>query len=275
MNSIYLYKGQVFHKRFLPKPHEFIHNIYYLCFDIDKIKSANNKFFSVDQWNLISFFRKDHGRYSQTKKSADGDLRAWIENVHKDAGHDFKPSTAWLQAFPRILGYVFNPISVWYSYNEKKELISVLCEVNNTFGETHNYLLTHPGLAPIKDGDMFESNKNFHVSPFFNVDGIYKFKVSGHPLSEQSQKARLDINYYPDSSSKHPNLVTWMRAEKSDWSSQIALSTFLSYPLLTIKVIFLIHFHALLLWFKHARFYRKPQAPKAMSTLAKSLKKLS
>ncbi|MEK6555854.1 MAG: DUF1365 domain-containing protein [Bdellovibrionota bacterium] len=251
----------------MPKPHEFIYNIYYLCMDIDQIDESSNAFFSVNGWNLISFFKKDHARYSQERSSSDGDLRKWLEHVHSQAGHDFKPAQAWLQAFPRILGYTFNPISVWYSYNDKQELISILCEVNNTFGETHNYLLTHPGLAPIQNGDAFESNKNFHVSPFFNVQGMYKFKVTGHPLSNES-KSRLDIIYYDQNTSSSPTLVTWMQAEKNEWSSSAALKTFLGYPLLTVKIIFLIHFHALLLFFKKAKFYKKPESPNSMSTAA-------
>ena len=77
MNSLYLYKGQVFHKRFMPKPHEFIYNIYYLCMDIDQIDESSNAFFSVNGWNLISFFKKDHARYSQERSSSDGDIRKW------------------------------------------------------------------------------------------------------------------------------------------------------------------------------------------------------
>lgn len=272
MTSLHLYKGQVFHKRFAPKPHEFNHNVYYLSFNIDKIAKTENAFFSIDRWNLISFFHKDHGRFSQEKSSATGQLREWISFVHKEAGLTFVPNEVWLQAFPRILGYVFNPISVWYSYNEKNQLISVLCEVNNTFGESHNYLLTKPNLTPIQDGDCFESNKNFHVSPFFNVEGKYKFRISGHPLSSNNQKSRLDINYFKNSEEKTPTLTTWMSAEKDSWSSWAAFKTFFSYPLLTVKVIFLIHFHALLLFFKGAQFYKKPAPPEKIATNGTALK---
>ena len=264
--SLYLIEGDVFHKRFLPKTHGFTHSVYSLCFDVDKIDENSNTFFSVDRPNPISFYRKDHGRKNQDPASADGDLRKWILEVHKSAQVNFAPTEIWLHCYPRVLGYVFNPISVWYCYDDQRRLRTLLCEVNNTFGETHNYLLKKDDLSEIQTGDVFWSEKCFHVSPFFPVKGEYRFKVTGHPNETAQPLLRLDITYFDNKKRETPTLVTWMRGEKSPLTTTRTLQTFFNYPLLTLKVISLIHFHAILLWWKRATFFRKPKPPDQLTT---------
>ena len=261
----YLYEGKVYHKRLLPKPHEFTHSVFYVDLDIDRPEESANSFFSVDSWNLLSFYRRDHGRYNQDPKSSDGNLRRWVEWVHETSGASFKPTTIRLQAFPRVLGYVFNPISVWYCYNHKNQLTSVICEVNNTFGETHNYLLIKPDLSEITAEDVFQSDKSFHVSPFFKVRGHYKFIFKGHPLSEDQSSTRIDITYF-DGESNRPSLVTWLEGQREPLTRTSAARAFFKSPLLTLKVIGLIHAHALILWFKRAHFFSKPAPPKVATT---------
>src|SRR5690606_34171793 len=124
---------------------------------------------SMNRWNLLSLYDRDYGSPTVQRRKSKGDHLEWARRCFAEANIDFEPRRIWLQTFPRVMGYVFNPVSFWYCYDGNDVLRSVLCEVNNTFGETHNYIVRHPDLAPIKKGDRFHAEKIFHVSPFFPV----------------------------------------------------------------------------------------------------------
>ena len=168
-------------------------------------------------------------------------------------------SAVWLQTFPRVLGYVFNPVSFWYGYRADGALIAILAEVCNTFGERHNYLLAHPDERPIEDGECFERDKVFHVSPFFPVHGSYRFRFN---LEAGRPRARID---YGDAGGDL--LRTTVSGVPAPLTGRRALSTFLRYPLLTVGIVARIHWQAARLYFgKRVQFFKKPLPPTEETT---------
>jgi DUF1365 family protein len=192
----------------------------------------------VDRRNLLSFFSKDHG-------PRDGSpLLPWIEGVLAEHGlaHD---GEIVLQTFPRVLGYVFNPVSFWFCHDRDGRLIAILAEVNNTFGGTYSYLL-HQGGEALTDGEEMHADKLFHVSPFNEVEGAYRFRFQ---LERAVQRARID---YDDADGEL--LLTSISGKPRPWSVAALLAAFLRMPLLTAGVIARIHWQALKLWLKGVPF---------------------
>ena len=164
-----IYNGSVIHKRFKPKEHFFKYRVFSLLIDLSELNELNNKlkFFSLNKFNLISFYEKDHG-------DRDGSsLFDWVKknlNSNKVTTDNIKIK---LLCYPRILGYVFNPLSVFFIYNNKEELISILYEVKNTFGEQHTYIFK------VENNNLLQHNceKRFHVSPFIEMNCNYFFRI--------------------------------------------------------------------------------------------------
>ena len=131
-----IYNGTVIHKRFKPKLHFFKYKVFSLLIDLSELNILDTKitFFSYNRFNLISFFDKDHGNRDGTS------LVEWVKKNLKENKINHENIKIKLLCYPRILGYVFNPLSVFYVYNNKEELISILYEVKNTFGEQHTYI---------------------------------------------------------------------------------------------------------------------------------------
>ena len=159
----------------------------------------------------------------------------------------------WLQTFPRVLGYVFNPVSFWLCHDRAGKLRAVLCEVNNTFGEHHNYLLAHPDERPIEPGDVLSAGKVFHVSPFCEVAGGYRFQFA---LDPAAIRVRID---YDDPAGKL--LATSVSGRAQALTSARLAMAFVLYPWMTAAVIARIHWQALRLWVKGVRFVPKPEPP--------------
>lgn len=227
-----LYTGTVYHKRFLPKSHSLRHRVYFIKFQLDQLNKLSNYFFSVDSWNLLSFWHQDHG----TRK--DPHLKAWIEKKLNEAGISTPPNQISLMTFPRVLGFVFNPVSFWFCYQDEK-LLACIAEVNNTFGGTDTYVIQDP--EKIYD-------KKFHVSPFFKIEGYYKFTFN---LSDKD-RIFVGIDYY-----QHDvcYLKTYITGRAQELSSKNVLKVWLSHPLMTFAVVFWIHWHALKLYLKKIPFY--------------------
>ena len=165
-----IYSGQVIHTRFKPKKHYFKYKVFSLLIDLDEINKINNNlnFFSYNKFNLISFFDKDHG-------NRDGsNVKEWVkENLIKKK-IKFQNIRVEILCYPRIFGYVFNPLSILYIYNENNELISIFYEVKNTFGEQHTYIFETKDQTLIKN----KCNKKFYVSPFIDMECEYNFSVT-------------------------------------------------------------------------------------------------
>jgi len=242
-----LFFGHVMHARLRPKRNVFSYRVFFLRFSVTRLDGLERPLFSVDRLNLFSFHRRDHG-------PRDGsDLERWIRLLLEREGLRRADGEIWLQAFPRVLGYVFNPVSFWFCHDRAGRLRAVLCEVNNTFGEHHNYLLAHRDERPIEPGDVLAARKVFHVSPFCEVTGAYRFRFA---LDPAATRVRID---YDDPAGKL--LVTSVSGRARPLTSARLAAAFVLYPWMTAAVIARIHWQALRLWLKGVRFVSKPTPP--------------
>jgi DUF1365 family protein len=158
-----------------------------------------------------------------------------------------------LMTMPRMLGYVFNPVSFWFCRDRAGAPRAVLCEVNNTFGETHCYLVHHDDNRPIEPDAWLEGRKAFHVSPFLPIEGGYRFR-----FRLDDEYAHVDVNYHDADGLM---LATSVGGRREALDDRTVLRRFLGNPTMTLAVIVRIHWQALHLWRKRARFYRKPAPP--------------
>jgi len=221
-------------------------------FPLSSVDRLSGTLFSVDRFNLLSFHRRDYG-------ARDGsDLEAWIRKLLDAEGIRSADGEIWLQAFPRVLGYVFNPVSFWLCHDREGRLRAVVCEVNNTFGEHHNYLLSHPDERPIGPQDILTARKVFHVSPFCDVTGGYRFQFA---LDPAATRVRID---YDDPAGKL--LVTSVSGQARALTTARIVRAFALYPWMTVAVIARIHWQALRLWLKGVRFVSKPLPPARETT---------
>ena len=231
--------GHVMHRRLRPAGNAFVYPVFYVQLPLRRLDAARCGVFSVNRHNLLSFHEEDHG-------PRDGSpLLPWIQQVlrrHRlpDDGEIV------LQTFPRVLGYVFNPVSFWFCHDPGGTLIAVLAEVNNTFGGMHSYLLHREG-APLAADVALNADKVFHVSPFCTVTGRYAFRFR---LDKTRQQARID---YADS--EGPLLLTSISGQPQAWSSRALLGALLRMPLLTFGVMVRIHWQALKLYLKGVPFH--------------------
>lgn len=240
--------GHVMHRRLRPASNAFVYPVFFVQLPLRALDACPCGVFSVDRWNLLSFRTVDHG-------NRDGaPLLPWIEARLREHGLDADGEIV-LQCFPRVLGYVFNPVSFWFCHDRSGRLIAVLAEVNNTFGGTHGYLLHRHG-EPLQDGEQLSHAKLFHVSPFCEVTGSYRFRFFS---DRETLQARID---YDDA--EGPLLLTAITGTPVAWSAANLLNTLLRMPLLTLGVIVRIHWQALKLWIKGVPFHgAHPSSPPA------------
>lgn len=234
-----IFAAKTMHKRLTPKENKFVYGVYYLALPLSKLE--NLKLLRP----LTSFKIKDHG-------ARDGsDLKSWVSNILKN--HKISEiDEIILVAMPRILGYVFNPVSFWLCLDKQGRLKAVLAEVNNTFGETHSYLCTNEDNSEIKPEDIFAGEKLFHVSPFLEREGSYQFR-----FDYQKDKLGIWIDYYNKEGEKV--LLTNLTGKMKELNRISLLKHFLRYPLVTFKVISLIHYQAIKLMIKGIKYICKPK----------------
>lgn len=235
--------SKVMHKRLKKRENGFVYNVFNICFDITKLDSLKSKIFSVNKFNIFSFYHKDHGNRDGSS------LESWIRNILKEDGIDEDVKKIYLFTYPRILGYVFNPVSFWFCLDKNENLIAVLAEVNNTFGETHSYLVRNKNLSPINPNQYFDTKKEFHVSPFFKVRGNYKFR-----FIFSAEKIAVWIDYFDSKKALLTSVVT----KNYHLSDAELIKAFIRIPLMTFKVVFLIHYQALKLVIKRIKYVPKP-----------------
>ncbi len=248
-----LYVGRVMHQRVRPKRHLLRYRTWCLLLDLDELPVLGKRLrlYSHNASNLFSTRDADHGDGGATS------LREQVERHMRNAGMPPDGGSIRLLTMPRILGYAFNPISVYYCYTRDGALSAMLYEVNNTFGQRHSYFIPVNDL----DGDVLRQScaKKLYVSPFMAMDMIYDFVVSppGDTLSLQIIDRDADGVVMTA-------LQRQKRAELTDWN---LLRVFLTHPLLTLKVTAGIHFEALRLWLKGVKLQRRPPAPRNAVTL--------
>ena len=244
------------HARLRPKPHRFTYKICTLLIDLDQLNKAQTHaaIFSINKANLVSFHEKDHG-------PRDGSpLRQFVNQTMADHGLE-EPARILLWCTPRVFGYTFNPLSVYFCYDGSDEVYALLYQVHNTFGESHIYL-AQVDQSRKTSSIRQETDKRFYVSPFLDMDLHYNFKICEpadtlkiHILEDDRTGPILAASF----SGKHKPLTN------QTLSLGIAGTLGLGW-----KVTFAIHFEALKLWFKGISLYKRPPPPTAISKAAVS-----
>lgn len=244
-----LYPGLVAHRRRRPVVHALRYRIFQMLFDIDELPALSHslRLFSHNRFNLFGFVDRDH--LEGTGES----LRAQVERHLAAAGIECDGGPIRVLCMPRLLGLVFNPISVWFCHRREGGLAAMLYEVNNTFGERHCYLLPATGTESVI---AQECAKIFHVSPFLGLDMRYRFRVAspGRTVSVAIQGIEAGETV----------ITTSFVGTRQDLSDRSLARVFLGHPLLALKVLGGIHWEALLLWRKGLRLQPRPPVPETL-----------
>lgn len=245
-----LYPGVVTHLRLRPRRHRLRYRIFQALIDLDELEALDRlRLFSRGRFNLFGFNDADHGDGS-------GDLRGYVERTLADGGVDYDGGPIRILCMPRVLGYVYNPLSIYFCHRRSGALAGVLYEVNNTFGERHSYLFPIAGEGP---SHRHGCDKTFYVSPFMGMDMRYGFEVE-----EPRERASTVIRGWD---AEGLLITAAFAAERRPLTDRQLLSAFLGHPLLTLKVVAGIHWEALKLFAKGVRLTRRPPAPQRPVTL--------
>jgi DUF1365 family protein len=247
-----LYTGTVMHRRFKPKQHRLSYRVFWALLDLDELPALTKslRLFSRERFNLFGFYNADHGDGSATP------LRAQVEAYLTQAGIDLDGGSIRLLCMPRLLGFTFNPISVYYCYHRDGRLTALLYEVHNTFFQRHSYLI------PVEDGADHQALeqrclKAFYVSPFMDMDISYTFRVQ--PPAER-------IALVIDGADSAGRVITASLAgERRELTDSALFAAFIAFPLLTLKVVAGIYWEAAKLWIKGMRLRPRPPAPVAIT----------
>jgi DUF1365 family protein len=251
-----LYFGEVVHQRFFPRRHRLRYRVFQGLFDLDELPrlSRELRLFSHNRFNIFALYDRDH------EGGSVGDLRASVENRLREAGLPADGGRIALLCMPRVCGFVFNPLSVYYCYDTNGDLSANIYEVNNTFGQRHSYVIPVNGTA---DGDQVRQSckKEFYVSPFMDMDMIYDFRLAlpGTTVATCIDGSRTDGARLIFAS------FTGARRELNDLTLMAAL---LTHPLLTIGVVAAIHWEAAKLFAKGLRLRPRPPPPATAVTFA-------
>ena len=247
MNSC-LYECTVMHHRLEPKENHFRYGIFMFAIDLDELDALAVRGFSRNRWNLYTFRDRDHLTLPGLETaSLRENLSTWLANhgVQLPAG-----GRIMLVTLPRVLGYIFNPVSFYSCADAAGAPLCAVVQVGNTFREMKPYLLREPS-----GENLFRltTPKHFYVSPFSALDLDFDFKV-------RVPGERLDI-HIDDREGARAILVTALTGERAPLTAARLAWFTLKYPLITLKVIGLIHCHAFLLWAKRLPFHPKAANP--------------
>jgi DUF1365 family protein len=238
-----LFIADVAHARIRPKRNAFHYGVYYLSIALSDLPALSKlPLLSRNGFNLFSFYDRDYGKRDGSS------LHDWIKNILREANILEADGEVVLVTMPRIFGYAFNPVSFWFCLDKAGGLRAVLSEVSNTFGERHCYISSHDDHRAIGQDDVLHSQKIFYVSPFIEIRGHYQFRFAYKP-----DKIGAWIDYYDDDGLM---LTTSMLGKRISLTSANLLRCFFRYPLVTLKVIGLIHYQAIHLWRKGIKYLR-------------------
>jgi DUF1365 family protein len=244
--------GQVTHARVRPKPHAFVYSTFFLMLPMRSLTKAQTlalptrDAFTLNRPGAISFHDIDHG---DGRTATEGGAVAWLDELLQAQGITDATGEVWLHCYPRVLGYTFKPVSFWYCHTDDHTLRAIVVEVNNTFGERHCYLLDRPHY-----GVEQRANKVFHVSPFCEVQGDYRFRFM---RTADHTVARVDHD-----DAQGPLIETRISGALEPITRAALRRALWRYPMMTLMVMARIHWQALKLWCKHVPFFHKPAPPK-------------
>lgn len=245
MNSC-LYECEVMHHRLSPKEHHFRYRIFMFAFDLDEIDEVARRvpLFSRNRPNLYTFRDRDH--LTLPGKDNTSTRENLVEFLAQNGIRFPSDGRITLVTLPRVLGYIFNPVSFYFCHDSAGAPLCAVAQVGNTFGEMKPYLLREP---VGENAFRLVTPKHFYVSPFSALDLAFDFKL-------RVPGDRLEI-HIDDREGDRPVLLSALTGRRAPLTTaQLAWFT-LKYPLITLKVIFLIHWHALLLWMKRLPWHRK------------------
>ena len=248
-----LLRAKVMHRRLRPKENQFVYGVYYYALRLSALASLPVR---RNRFSYLSFYDQDHGPRDG------GSLETWIRDRLTEYGlAEVADGEIILICMPRVFGYVFNPVSFWCVQDKKGDLRAVLCEVNNTFGETHSYLCAHQDHRPIVARDTLVAKKLFHVSPFLEREGHYEFRFDW-------RHETFGVWIHHTNAQGEIMLLTSLTGRYQPLSRSSALKAFLRYPMVTFKTVALIHWQALKLILKGIKHISKPrqQMPKLSAT---------
>ena len=247
--------GVVRHTRLRPALNRFSYPTYFLMLPLRSLRERAYPALHRNAFGLIAFHDRDHG-------DGRADSLAWLDELLQREGIADATGEVWLHCYPRVLGYVFKPVSFWYCHRAgDNSLAAIVVEVNNTFGERHCYLLSGPQIGY---GHELQASKSFHVSPFCHVEGRYRFRfmrTAPQGVSEGRTVVRID---HDDATGAL--LQTSVSGELQALSAASARRAFFGLPLMTFGVIARIHWQAVKLFLKRVPFVAKPAPPSAFIT---------
>jgi uncharacterized protein len=246
-----LYDGHVTHARLRPVAHRFRYRVFSLLIDLDRLEEAArlSRLFCVNRGNLVSFHELDHGRRDGTP------LAEQARQLARQAGVTVDIGRVTLLCYPRIFGYVFNPLSVYYLHDRAGALRCVLYEVRNTFSQQHTYV------APITQGDIEAArlrqscDKLLYVSPFIEMASRYEFHLKPPAANVFLRIANSDKD--------GKLLIATLAGARRRLSTRQLAASCLAVPAMTLKIVAGIHWQALRLWLKGVRLVPRPPAPAA------------
>ena len=241
--------GAVMHERERPVLNRFVYKLAFLRLPLSRLNSLRVPLLGIDRPNVFSVRSRDHGPRTGEP------LLPWIRGLLGREGlGEAADGEVVLQTLPRIFGFVFNPVSFWFCHDTLGRLRVVLAEVNNTFGDSHRYLLHHPDHRPIERGDELVASKVFHVSPFFDLQGEYRFSFS---CQRGTYSARID--YFHDDLCR---LATRIGGKAAPLDGRSMRRWLFRFPFMTLGVIARIHWQALRLWWSRVPFHARPAPPR-------------
>ena len=255
MSKSMAYSGFVSHLRHRPKKHLLKYRVFYLLLNLGELEKLDSKLklFSYNRPGIFSFYDIDHGPRDGTS------LVSWVFKTLKKAELDIEGGRVMLMCLPRMLGYVFNPVSIYFCYNKDDSLNAILYEVNNTFGESHTYVVPigNDGLTTLKHS----FDKVFYVSPFVSMDCIYNMTIIPPDRGLSITMEEADI--------EGPLLVAVFRGKGESLTNIFLSLALIRYPFMTIKVIAGIYWEAFNLWRKRIPvFHHQPTKSASVSIVS-------
>lgn len=248
-----LYIGTVVHRRLRPRAHRLRYHTFWLLIDLDEVArlARGLRLFAHNRFNALSFYDADHGDCSGAA------LRGQVESHLRAAGIETAGGPIRLLCMPRMFGYVFNPLSIYFCYRSDKSLAALLYEIRNTFGERHSYLIpVSHGAGPVI---AQHCQKLFYVSPFMDMDVSYAFRVAvpGESVSVVVEATGKDGRI----------LMAALSGRRVALTDAALLRALVAHPALTLKVIAAIHWHALRMLLKGFTLRPRPSPPKSAVTI--------